>query len=418
MTTQTKLDVGFDSSRQIIHPIQTAAVFNFVNTSLKFRRSKEKGARKKDRHISSAYIFATWTSDDAARQSTFVNPEAGAKHVDMKFHETSPRRMLLKGTLLNAGQVRPSRVRVHHAQSTAHAETFKMATLTAHFLRVYIMGHSLPKLPPRKPESHKGTFGRVLLIGGSRGMAGSIALSAMSTLRCGAGLVTVATPATCLDTVAGFHPCFMTFALPDDQDGKLAQGSRAKLEALLEQADCVALGPGLGQSDAITQFVTSLYADLPQPMVVDADGLNALAEQGPTLPAAQGPRILTPHPGEFARLLGEKPSDAEQAAVEFAATNGVVLVLKGGRTLVTDGKDRWRNTTGNPGMATGGSGDVLTGVIAALIGQQMSPWDATRYGVYVHGLAGDLAAEKLGQISLTARDLLDYLPPAFLQSQQ
>ncbi len=273
----------------------------------------------------------------------------------------------------------------------------------------------LPPLGPRPADAHKGTFGTVLVVGGSRGMTGAPALVGMAALRGGAGLVRVAVPDACLDTVAGYEPCYTTVPLPGDPDGRLGA---AAAEAILEQAaaaSVVALGPGLGRSEQLCRLVGRLYCEVSQPMVVDADGLNALAGQERVQTRGGGPRILTPHPGEFARWIGRKTT-AEQrtaAAMELAAQCGAVLVLKGHHTLVTDGKRHDLNPTGNPGMATGGTGDVLTGLIAALWCQGLAAYDAARLGVYLHGLAGDLAADELGHVSLIARDLLDYFADAF-----
>ena len=270
-------------------------------------------------------------------------------------------------------------------------------------------------MAPRAADSHKGTFGTVLVVGGSRGMTGAPALVGMAALRGGAGLVRVAVPEACLETVAAFEPCYTTVPLPDDPAGRLHS---AAAEAVLEQAaaaSVVALGPGLGRSEELRRLVGRLYREVPQPMVVDADGLNALAGQEDVWAQAGGPRILTPHPGEFARWTGRKtpPEQRTTAAMQRAAQCGAVVVLKGHRTLVTDGKRHDLNPTGNPGMATGGTGDVLTGLIAALWCQGFDAYDAARLGAYLHGLAGDLAAEELGHVSLIARDLLDYFADAF-----
>lgn len=227
----------------------------------------------------------------------------------------------------------------------------------------------------------------------------------------------LAVPDTILDTVAGFEPSYMAVPLPADDAGRIGPGAFDPIAKLAEKATTLACGPGLGRSFDLDQLVLRLYQELAQPMVVDADALNALAAEPETLTEAAGPRVLTPHPGEFARLIGRKlEADARNdAAVQLAARCNVVVVLKGHRTLVTDGRRQAFNTTGNPGMATGGSGDVLTGLITALIGQHLEPFDAARLGVYLHGLAGDLAAEQVGQVSLVARDLIDYLPKAFLE---
>lgn len=289
----------------------------------------------------------------------------------------------------------------------------------------------LPRLPKRQPDGHKGTYGRALLIGGSRGMAGSIALSGISCLKSGAGLVTLAVPDRCLDTVAGFHPAYMTIPLPDDEQGALAREALPKVLGLLESKDTAAVGPGLGQSADVQRIVQELFASAPCPLVIDADGLNALAKAGAALKAAYHARILTPHPGEFARLEGALLDDAgpkrsdqataskpdrdrqKAAAQRLAGKYRVIVVLKGHRTFVTDGERTYENETGNPGMATGGTGDCLTGTLTALLGQKLDPFDAAVLGVHVHGLAGDLAAAACGQVGMTALDLADHLPAAF-----
>lgn len=274
----------------------------------------------------------------------------------------------------------------------------------------------LPWLPERDVQSHKGHFGLVLIVGGSRGMAGAVGLAGMAALRGGAGLVRIAVPDVCLDTVAGFEPSYMTVPLPCDLSGHISRSARAKIVELAEAATVVACGPGMGRSLGLNVLVGWLYSHLPNPMVVDADGLNALATRPEILSQPAGPRVLTPHPGEFSRLLGNRkvpPDQRQLAALELAKRSGAVVVLKGHRTLVADGDSQTVNSTGNPGMATGGSGDVLTGLIAALASQGLSPLDAARLGVYLHGLAGDLAADQLGQESLIATDLVRFLPDAF-----
>jgi NAD(P)H-hydrate epimerase len=279
------------------------------------------------------------------------------------------------------------------------------------------MNPKLPKLPPRTPDSHKGDFGRVLLIGGSRDMPGSISLSGRAALRSGAGLVTVAVPAAAQPIVAGFEPSYMTAALADDADGRVAMAALDRGRQLIARATVVAIGPGLGQSSDVTEFVTTLFRETPLPMVVDADGLNALATRCDKLADHAGPRVLTPHPVEFARLTGAQgpPADRIEAATALAKSASVVVVLKGHGTVIADGSRHAINTTGNPGMATGGTGDVLTGVIAALLAQRLAPFEAAQLGVYIHGLAGDLAASDLGQVSLIASDLIRFLPNVFRQ---
>lgn len=279
----------------------------------------------------------------------------------------------------------------------------------------------LPSLVPRKDRGHKGDYGNVLLVGGSRGMAGSISLSGMAALRSGAGLVTIATPRCVQNTVACFSPAYMTVGLADNDD-TLDTGALDPLRELVAKADVVALGPGLGRSPQVTKIVNALYAEVSKTMVVDADGLNALAEASAALASPGGPRILTPHPGEFARLTGEgvgvRPSTRSKAALDLASrdtSKQTVVVLKGAGTVVAGPNGYAVNTTGNPGMATGGTGDVLTGILVALLAQGLVPWDAARLAVYVHGLAGDMAAEAMGQVSLIATDLIDFLPPALME---
>lgn len=282
---------------------------------------------------------------------------------------------------------------------------------------------AMPSLPKRGEDDHKGTFGTVLVVGGSRGMFGAPALTAMAALRGGTGLVRVAVPEVCLETVASFHPAYTTFPLPCDQFGRISELALDPIREQAEQATVVALGPGLGQSDVISQVVQTLWQDLAKPMVVDADGLNSLGSEESLLARHAAPRIITPHPGEFARLLGGKKLDLQQrneAAAQMAKQAGITVILKGHRTCVTDGRRTSLNTTGNPGMGTGGSGDVLTGLTSALWAQFLdtSPfdtWEIARLAVHIHGSAGDLAASQLGQVPLVAVDILEALPAAFYE---
>jgi ADP-dependent NAD(P)H-hydrate dehydratase len=275
---------------------------------------------------------------------------------------------------------------------------------------------TLPRLPARRPDSNKGDFGRALVVGGSRGMTGAIALSGMAALRGGAGLVRLGVADCCLDTVAAFEPSYMTSPLPCDDKGHISLQAREVLVELAKTATCVACGPGLGQSDDLTELVGWLYANLALPMVLDADALNALAQRPSKLANPAGPRVITPHPKEFSRLSGvsEKERDAQiEAARKLSADHGIVILLKGRHTFITDGRQEALNTTGNPGMATGGTGDVLTGLVTALVCQKLSPFEAAQLGAHLHGLAGDLAAAEVGQVSLIASDLVSYLPDAF-----
>lgn len=281
----------------------------------------------------------------------------------------------------------------------------------------------LPQLPPRKPDAHKGDFGRAVLFGGSYGMAGAISLAGMACLRSGAGLVRLAVASHTLPLVAAHDPCYMTTALScrGATGDFLFERANRELEDVTANATCVAVGPGLGRSPTRTRLVKQLYERLPQPCVVDADGLNALADiasKSRKPPKHAGPRILTPHPGEYLRLTNQEFESREAqivAAKQLAKDWDVVLVLKGHHTLITDGQQHAFNQTGNPGMATGGSGDVLTGIITALVCQRLSPFDAAVLGCHVHGLAGDLAAAEIGEVSLIASDIIDFFPDAFLK---
>ena len=277
----------------------------------------------------------------------------------------------------------------------------------------------LPKLPQREAESHKNDYGRALLIGGSTGLSGAITMSGLAALRGGAGLVQLGVPRAVQPIVAGYEPSYMVLGLPDDNEGRLSLAALGKIRELAESATALAIGPGIGRSSELVELVASLYQRVAQPMVIDADGLNALAAQPEILSQPAGPRILTPHPGEFARLVQDKDLTTDQQrrrAVELALKCGVVIVLKGHQTLVTDGRRSGLNQTGNPGMATGGTGDVLTGLITALLCQNLPPWEAARLAAHLHGLAGDHAADEVGQVSLIATDLIDYLPDAVQES--
>ena len=280
----------------------------------------------------------------------------------------------------------------------------------------------LPRLPRRNRETSKHDYGRVVVVGGAAGMAGAPALAAMAALRSGAGLVEALVPEHVAAIAAGFDPCVMTRGLPGRADDTFATAALEEVVVHASRADVVAVGPGLGRSDAVVEIVSYLWRHLPQPAIFDADALWVLAHvDRETLASHAGPRILTPHAGEMLRLLGADPSSAwagdrtvlEREAAALAGAIDAVIVLKGPATLIVDRARQTHNDTGNPGMATAGTGDVLTGVTAALLAQRLSPFDAARLAVWVHGRAGDVAAEALGEISMTARDLLDRLHVAF-----
>jgi hydroxyethylthiazole kinase-like uncharacterized protein yjeF len=276
----------------------------------------------------------------------------------------------------------------------------------------------IPKLKARAVDGHKGDYGKVCIVGGSVGMSGAAALAGRAALRAGAGLVRVATPKSVLPIVASVEPCFTTIALPEDSAGRISAKAINTILEAAAQNDAVAFGPGVGVSGALRSILHTLLEQEELRLVIDADGLNNLAGMKNWPTKLKAKLILTPHPGEMKRLwsglLREPlPAERQEQAVQFAQQTGAVMVLKGAGTVVTDGEKVYINETGNPGMATAGSGDVLTGVILALSGQGLSNFDAAVLGVYVHGLAGDVAAEKLGQISLIATDIIDALPNAF-----
>jgi ADP-dependent NAD(P)H-hydrate dehydratase len=277
----------------------------------------------------------------------------------------------------------------------------------------------IPRLKPRRKEAHKGDYGRVCIVAGSLGMSGAAALAARSALRAGAGLARVAVPRGILPIVAAIEPCCTAIPLEEDRDGRIA---RSAVNAILEavaQNDVIAAGPGLGVAPGCKAAVQALIATAGLRIVLDADGLNNLAAIKDWPATVKSSLVLTPHPGEMSRLWKSVfrqplPTDRVSAAQKLVAKTSAVVVLKGHGTVVTDATRVYVNTTGNPGMATGGSGDVLTGVIAALWGQGMEPFDAAVLGTYVHGLAGDLAAQSQGEVSLIATDIIEALPKAFL----
>lgn len=278
-------------------------------------------------------------------------------------------------------------------------------------------------LPPRPAPAHKGSFGRVLVVAGSRGMTGAACLTGEASLRAGAGLVTVAAPETLHDILEVKLTEVMTAPLPDTGNGSLSKGAKGRILSLLEGADVLALGPGLSQEPEVVDLVRELLPLVGKPCVLDADAINALAGAGDILGKAQAPVVITPHPGEMARLTGKTVKDVQMdrlaAAIEPAAMWNVVVLLKGARTVVAapDGAV-YINLTGNPGMATGGSGDVLTGIVAALIAQGVAPAHAAAAGAYIHGLAGDRAAGESSMTGMVAGDILAALPATFQELAQ
>ena len=273
-------------------------------------------------------------------------------------------------------------------------------------------------LPPRLREVHKGSAGRLFLLAGSEGLSGAAALCAMGALRTGAGLVTLGIPKRLHDPMAKKLTEAMLKVLPETEQGSLALSGLAQILKAVEQNDVIAIGPGLSQNAETQELVRQLVLKISRPMVIDADGLNALSGHLPVLGKHRAATVITPHPGEMSRLTGLPveviQKKREAIAKEFSREHRVVVVLKGSGTVVANiSGECYVNETGNSGMATGGCGDVLTGMIAALTGQKFSLWDAARFGVFFHGLAGDLAAKKIGHISVTASDLAEFLPAAF-----
>lgn len=267
----------------------------------------------------------------------------------------------------------------------------------------------LSMLPERPSEGHKGCFGKLLLVCGSLGYTGAPALAAMGALRCGAGLVYLAVPACIYQIEAAKLTEPIVFPLRDDGRGFSADAA-AELYEHLDKADAVLIGPGLGTADGALHMVSEILGRFPGPVIVDADGINVLAAHKDRICGRTGVTILTPHEGEFSRMGGDLSLGRKRAAVAMAEALGAIIVLKGHRTVVTDGVQCYENHTGNPGMAVGGSGDVLAGMIAGLLGQGISPLEAAACAVYLHGAAGDACAAELGQYALLPSDMLRALP--------
>jgi hydroxyethylthiazole kinase-like uncharacterized protein yjeF len=278
-----------------------------------------------------------------------------------------------------------------------------------------------PLIGPRPREANKGSFGHVLVIGGSLGKAGAAAMAGMSALRTGTGLSTVATPKSVLTTVASFHPEVMTEPCEETEAGTISLRALeyAYMDNLVKGKTVLAVGPGISRHVETSEFVRTVVQKYPMPVVLDADGLNAFEGVAAKLSGKGRALVITPHPGEMARLTGlsipEVQRDRVGIARSFAREHEVIVVLKGHRTLIAqpDG-EVWVNTTGNPGMATGGTGDVLTGMVAGMIAQNSTRViEAVTSAVYLHGLAGDVACETMGEQSLVATDLIKALPEAF-----
>lgn len=278
-------------------------------------------------------------------------------------------------------------------------------------MKITELDHSqvLQILPDRNPEAHKGNFGRILLLCGSRGYTGAAALAAMGALRCGAGLVYLGVPECiyAIEAVKLTEP--IVFPLFDKQGG-LSIEAIPEITERLSGMDAVLIGPGLGRSKGIFSVVKAVLKNFGGPVIVDADGINVLSGHIDILRERTAPVVMTPHLGEFQRIAGQTDTDLLDAAARFAADTGAITLLKGHRTIITDGTEAYINKTGNPGMAVGGSGDVLAGMITALIGQGIDPLKAAACGAWLHGAAGDICAKELGQYGMLPTDILQVLP--------
>ena len=278
------------------------------------------------------------------------------------------------------------------------------------------------KIPKRKADSNKGDYGHVFVLAGSAGFTGAAALCSQAALVSGSGLVTLGIAKSLNPAMARKLTEVMTRPLPETGGQALSEKAYPGIMKFAEKADCVAIGPGLSRDPGTQRLIRKLVIALEKPVVLDADGINALEGKAELLKRAKAPGVITPHPGEMSRLsaisVKRIAAAKEKVAKEFANKYNVVCVLKGHRTVVArpDGKT-YVNTTGNPGMAKGGTGDVLTGMIASFIGQGMRPFDAAMLGVYLHGLAGDLAAKEKGEVSMLASDLLNKIPEAIKKLQ-
>jgi NAD(P)H-hydrate epimerase len=264
-------------------------------------------------------------------------------------------------------------------------------------------------LPDRNPWGHKGSFGKILLLCGSRGFTGAAYLAAMGALRSGAGLTFLGVPESiyAIEAIKLNEP--VVFPLPEE-NGRLHRDGILEIEKRLPQMDAVLMGCGLGQSDDVREVVHFVLENARCPVVLDADGINVLAQHKDILRGRKGVTILTPHVGEFQRLTGTVISDRVEDAKALSSQMGCIMVLKGHNTVITDGATTYINPTGNPGMAVGGSGDVLAGIIVSLLGQGLEPLEAAAAGTWLHGAAGDRCASEFGQYGMLPSDMIQQLP--------
>jgi NAD(P)H-hydrate epimerase len=336
-----------------------------------------------------------------------ATPAATMAHADAIITFTAPRPAHVF-SLLTAG---PTLVANIGSPDEAIVSSLQLNVITARDIAEFVS--------PRPAESNKGNYGHVLVVGGSFGKSGAAAMSGMAALRAGAGLSTVATAKSALATVAGFHPELMTEPLSETDAGTISSRALAHLKDLEKGKSVLAIGPGISRNPETSELVRNLVINTQTPTVLDADGLNAFENRAVELSGRDRTLVITPHPGEMARLAGMSIPDVQEdrlgVARRFAREHDLIVVLKGHRTLVVQPNgDAWVNTTGNPGMSTGGTGDILTGMVAGMIAQHPKDvFKAVCAAVHLHGLAGDVMREKIGEHSLVATDLLIGLPEAF-----
>lgn len=264
-------------------------------------------------------------------------------------------------------------------------------------------------LPERLNDTHKGNYGKILLLCGSKGYTGAAALASMGALRSGAGLVYLAVPESiyAIEAAKLTEPVIIPL---QDSCGTYSLAAVQEVLSLLQGKDAVLIGPGIGISEGSEAVVCSVLKAFDGPVILDADGINVIKSHKDLLRGRTAPTVLTPHDGEFLRLDGVLSKDRVQSAMKFAQDFGIILLLKGHRTIITDGSKCYVNSTGNPGMATGGSGDVLAGIITSLIGQGIAPLEAAACSAWLHGAAGDICAEEIGQYGMLPTDMLNVLP--------
>lgn len=276
-------------------------------------------------------------------------------------------------------------------------------------IEVFDQAQILKLLPDRDPYGHKGSFGKVLLLCGSKGFTGAAYLAAMGALRTGAGLVFLGVPESIYAIEATKLNEPVVFSLPDE-DGTLRKDASADILKRLPQMDAVLIGCGLGQSEGTLEVVKTVLQHAACPVVIDADGINVLKQHKHLLRGRTYPTIITPHDGEFLRFGGELGNDRMESAARFSREWNSIVLLKGHRTCITDGDRGFINHTGNPGMAVGGSGDILAGMIVSLLGQGIPPLEASACAAWLHGAAGDLCAQEIGQYGMLPTDLLIRIP--------